>query len=228
MSRVANLKPTAILDCQHPSVRQLAQDLRGRRVEDRAFLTIAHTYLVHAVRPVYSVDEWQRASTTLQKQRGSCSQRLACLEALARTCGIGTRARALRIAGSFWFPPFPYVRRLIPPEILLVWPQFFLAGSWVDFDEIYTPLVPQSGQAHEPFTNRGESLFDAVAHTAVDFFGKTKAEGRERSPCDLSSFVLADEGFFDTRDEVFVRFGSFQRTWRGRAFELIFGGRKSR
>lgn len=227
MSRVANLKPTAILDCQHPRLRQLAQDLRGRHAQDRAFLTIAHTYLVHAVRPVYSVNEWQPASTTLQKQRGSCSQRTACLEALARAAGIPTKARVLRIDGSFWYPRFPYARTFIPREILLVWPQFFLEGRWVDFDEVYTPLVPQAGQAREPFTNRGESLFDAVAHTAVDFFGKTKADGSRRAACDLSSFVLADDGFFDTRDEVFLRFGSFQRTLRGRAFEVIFGGRKS-
>ena len=227
MSKVANLKPTAILDCQHPRVRQLAQDLRGRHADDRAFLTIAHTYLVHAVRPVYSVDEWQPASVTLQKQRGSCSQRMACLEALARAAGIPTKARALRIAGSFWYPRFPYARRFIPRDILLVWPQFFLDERWVDFDEIYASPVIQSGQARELFTNRGESLFDAVAHTAVDFFGKTQAAGGERSACDLSSFILADEGIFETRDEVFLHFGSFQRTWRGRAFELIFGGRKS-
>jgi hypothetical protein len=227
MSRVANLKPTTILDCQHPRVRQLAQDLRGRRTDDRAFLTIAHTYLVHAVRPVYSVKEWQPASTTLQKQRGSCNQRTACLEALARVAGIPTRARALRIDAGLWYPRFSYARRLIPQEVLLVWPQFFLESCWVDFGEIYTPFVPRSGQAREPFTNRGESLFDAVAHTAVDFFAKTQAEGSRRSASDLSSFVLADEGTFDTRDEAFLRFGSFERALRGRAFELILGGRKS-
>lgn len=227
MSRVANLKPTAILDCQHPAVRRLAQDLRGRRAEDRAFLTIAHTYLVHAVRPVYSVDEWQAASTTLRKQRGSCSQRLACLEALARAAGIPTRARALHIDGKLWYPRFSYAGALIPQKVLLVWPQFLMEERWIDFDEIYSPFVSQAGQAKEPFTNRGESLFDAVAHTAIDFFGKTQEERRGRSTSDLSSFVLADDGFFDTRDEVFLRFGSFHPTLRGRAFELILGGRKS-
>jgi len=227
MSRVANLKPTTILDCQHPQVRQLAHDLRGRRTDDRAFLTIAHTYLVHAVRPIYSMNDLQPASKTLQKQRGSCSQRIACLEALARAAGIPTKVRALRIDGSLWYPRFGYARTLVPRELWLAWPQFFLEGRWVDFDEIYAPIVPQAGQAHELFTNRGESIFDAVAHTAVDFFGKTKSQESGRSACDLSSFVLADEGIFDTRDEVFLRAGSFHRTLRGRAFELIFGGRKS-
>jgi hypothetical protein len=44
---------------------------------------------------------------------------------------------------------------------------------------------------------------------------------------DLSSFVLEDEGFFDTRDEILERFGSMQNTIRGRVFEILFGGRKS-
>ncbi len=40
-------------------------------------------------------------------------------------------------------------------------------------------------------------------------------------------FVLKDEGLFDTRDEVFERFGSLRQTLRGSVFEMVFGDRKS-
>ena len=56
---------------------------------------------------------------------------------------------------------------------------------------------------------------------------KTCSPGCAPSRFDLSKFVLADEGFFETRDEVFTRFGSFHTTLRGRMFEVIYGGRAS-
>jgi len=39
--------------------------------------------------------------------------------------------------------------------------------------------------------------------------------------------VVGDAGFFASRDELFGAVGLFQHTLRGRAFELIYGGRKS-
>ena len=57
--------------------------------------------------------------------------------------------------------------------------------------------------------------------------GKTCGPACAPSKFDLSKFVAADEGFFDTRDEVFARFGSFQTTFRGRIFDAIYGGRAS-
>lgn len=46
-------------------------------------------------------------------------------------------------------------------------------------------------------TAGGETLFDAVARTAVDWDGDTCPA------CDLSGHVLADLGYFDSRDELF-------------------------
>ena len=77
------------------------------------------------------------------------------------------------------------------------------------------------------FRNNGESLFEAVQKTPVDFLGKTCGLACAKPSHDLSKYVLSDDGFFNTRDEVFERFGSFQHTLRGRLFELAFGGRSS-
>ncbi len=75
----------------------------------------------------------------------------------------------------------------------------------------------------------GETLFEAVAHTAVDFYGKSQQCGVVCSTTrfDLSRYVVGDEGLFDTRDELFAKFGSLQYSWRGRIFEVVCGGRKS-
>jgi hypothetical protein len=223
----ANLKGTAILDIDHEVVRNLASTLIQPNQPARSLLQSAHLRLVEMVRPVYSVDEWQPVSKTLQKKTGSCSQRMACLEAVARAAGIPTRVRALHIKGSFWYPRFRLSRWFIPQRILLVWPQFFLERSWVDFDELHAPVAELATAAAHGFRNDGESLFEAVQKTPVDFLGKTCGLACARPEHDLSKFVLDDAGFFNTRDEAFERFGSFQSTLRGRVFEAVFGGRKS-
>jgi hypothetical protein len=224
--RSANLKATSILDIDNEEVRRLVENMIEPDQSDRTFVQRAHVRLCQIVRPVYSVNEWQPVSKTLQKKKGSCSQRMACLEAIARAVGISTRVRALHVSGRFWYPRFWLPRPFIPKRILLVWPQFSLQGMWVDLDELYSPVALLVATS-PGFRNDGESLFEAIRKTPVDFLGKSCGLACAKPEHDLSKFVLNDEGFFDTRDEAFERFGSFQNTLRGRAFEIVFGGRKS-
>lgn len=225
----ATLAPTPILDFDRAPFPLLAAQLRPAGESPRAVVQAAHRYLMQAVRPVYTVDELVPASRVLARRRGSCSQRMACLEALARASGVATRVRALWVDGRFWYPRFRLARPFIPRRILLTWPQFSLDGCWVDFDELHGSTAELVARTDRGFANDGETLFDAVSHSAVDWFGKSQDCGVACSVAtvDLSRFILADEGVFATRDAAFARFGALQHSWRGRAFELIFGGRKS-
>ncbi|WP_214325968.1 transglutaminase-like domain-containing protein [Nonomuraea sediminis] len=166
----------------------------------RTLLITAHQLIAARVRPVYAMNERQPVSRTLLLGRGSCSQRMALLEAVARACGIATRVRGLLIDGRFWHPRFPRLRRLIPRKVVLAWPEFLLDGRWTPVSELYGNLdtLREGGR----FTNTGgETLFDAVARTAVDWDGATC------SSCDLSRHVLADLGYFDSRDALFRTHG---------------------
>jgi hypothetical protein len=222
-----NLIATPILDYQTSITGDVAAQLSVDAKPGGQLLQAAHRYLVSEVRPVYSVNEFQPASITLRLKCGSCSQRMACLEAVSRACGIPSRSRALHVSGRFWYPRFRTFRAFIPKRILLIWPQFFIEDAWIDFDEIYASAAELAKSASHAFRNDGESVFDAVEHTAVDFMSKTCGEHCSRSRFDLSKYVLADHGFYNTRDEVFERYGSFQASLRGRMFELIYGGRDS-
>ncbi len=222
-----NLKATNILDILDEEAQTLAKEVIQQQLPDRVRLQKAHLLLVSMLRPVYSVDELQPASKTLARKRGSCSQRMACLETVARAIGIPTRVRAIYVNGKFWYPRFRFLRVFIPKRILLVWPQFFLEGSWLDFDELHSPLAKLAATATHGFSNDAESLFEAVQVTPIDFFGKTCGVACARPDLDLSKFVLEDKGFFNTRDEAFERLGSFQQTLRGHLFEVFLGDRKS-
>jgi hypothetical protein len=90
--------------------------------------------------------------------------------------------------------------------VLIAWPQFLLHGEWVSVSELFGDL-DELGSAQRGFTNSdAETLFDAVAHTAIDWDGRTTLSC-SGSACDLSSFVAADLGTFSSRDELFDKHG---------------------
>jgi hypothetical protein len=181
-----SIEPTAILDWRHPLVGELVQLVREH--EPVTLLRRAHGLIAHAVRPVYSVNDTQPVSRTLRRGRGSCSQRLAVLEAVARASGIPTRARGLLVSGTFWYPRFPRLRFLVPRTVVLAWPEFQLDG-WIPAGELF-------GVGCGGFANTGETLFDTLAHNGIDWDG-----------CDLSATVDTDLGRFSSRDDLFAAHG---------------------
>ncbi|OIJ68094.1 transglutaminase domain-containing protein [Streptomyces mangrovisoli] len=213
---------TRILDRRHPEVRALLELLAVPResaaaagaAERTEFLRRAHRHISARVRPVYSVQDERPVSQVLRRGRGSCSQRLAVLEAVARAAGTPTRVRGLLLDGRFWYPRFPRLHFLVPHQVVLPWPEFRIEGlsptehptaPWLSVSDLF-------GRAGTPgdgggFTNSGaETLFDAVARTAVDWDGATACSAGAVS-CDLSAHVLADLGHFASRDDLFARHG---------------------
>lgn len=219
-----NLAATPILDYDTPAVARFAATVAPDGDSELGFLRGAHCAVSTRITPVYTIRERQAVSTTIKLGVGSCSQRLACLEALARLRGIGTRVRGLWISGAFWNRRFPLTRVFIPRRILLAWPEFRLESGWIGVEEIFGPLT-EMAEKSTAFANDGETLFEAVQSTAVDFAGAT--QGCSPNHCDLSRYVLEACGTFDTRDELFSRFGTLEDTWRGKAFELFYSGRES-
>lgn len=219
-----NLRPTAICDWDSEALQAVGRQLEDSR-SDLAYIQAAHRFVCAYVTGVYTLDECQPASRTLLKRKGSCSQRFACLEALARAHGIATRVRGLWINGGFWAPRFRLTRPIIPRQILLAWPQFYVNGARLGAESLFGPVESLAQANPTRFTNDAESLFDAVGHLAIDFEGRTASCTNER--CDLSRFVVGDAGTFVSRDELFHSSPLLQDSLRGRIFELIFGGRKS-
>jgi len=217
--------PTAILDIR--SERFQSAFLRaGIGAEDALdFLRTSHAWIRAEVAPVYTVEEQQPVSITLSKGKGSCSQRLACLEAFARAHSIATRVRGLWVDGRFWAPRFPFSHRFIPSRMLLALPQFLVKHEWLDVEELFGTTEALARRQPGGFSNDGETLFDALSHTAVDFRGRSR--GCEGARCDLSRFVVGDAGTYATRDELFTSHPPFRNTLRGTVFELLYGGRAS-
>ncbi|GAA2476942.1 transglutaminase domain-containing protein [Streptomyces longisporus] len=236
--------PTRILNWQHPRVTSLLRQIdaapavgTGAAPDRRAAdLRRAHRVIAATVRPVYSVQDERPVSEVLRRGRGSCSQRLAVLEAVARGSGVATRVRGLLVDGAFWYPRFPRLRRIVPDQVLLAWPEFRLdavapaahaAAPWLAVSELFGSLDELSDGRGGGFTNAGaETLFEALSRTAVDWDGVTLCPA-DGASCDLSAYVLADLGHFDSRDELFARHGqTLCRTARVLA-EPVLGRRRA-
>lgn len=216
--------PTRILDWRHPQVTSLLRrtDAPAASVgvsgpaHRTEVLRRAHRRIVADVQPVYSVQDERPVSEVLRRGRGSCSQRLAVLEAVARASGVATRVRGLLVDGTFWYPRFPRLHRIVPDQVLLAWPEFHLAGPssddrsaapWLAVSELFGGLDELSEGQGGGFTNTGaETLFEALSRTAIDWDGATACPATGPT-CDLSAYVLADLGHFDSRDELFARHG---------------------
>ena len=221
-----NLAATPILDFTSSEIQALAMRLRSVHPGDRDYLQAAHERLSDAnMGTVYSIDDDQPASVTIAQNKGACVQRMAALEALARAVGIPTRVHALWTVKSFWFERLPLLKRGLPDMILYSWPQFYIEGQWVDFDELYEPISALAARAKGPFSNSGESVFSAVKDQPVDFFGKSKACGRP--DLDLSP-QCTSAGIYDTRDELQAELERKPGFFGRLLFGLLYNGRPIR
>lgn len=195
-----SVEATPVLDHHSAEIRALVAAIGPG--EPRDLLRAAHARIVDTVRPVHATEELQRASTTVRRGRGSCSQRLAVLEAVARATGIRTRVHGIEVDGSFWFPRFPRLKALVPNNVVLAWPEFDVDGAWLQVAELYGSLEDMSACGVGFSNTGGETLFDAIGRTAIDWDGRTGV-----ASCDLSAVVKSDLGRFDSRDEFFRRHG---------------------
>jgi hypothetical protein len=165
---------------------------------------------------VYAVNDLQPVSQTLRRGRGSCSQRLAVLEAVARAVGVPTRSWGLLLDGRFWYPRFPGLGAIVPDQVVLAWPEFYVDGAWMDSSALLAATDPNAhADRGDRFTNVGEeTLFEAVGRGAVrwDATQAPATDGHDEprlgcDTCSLSGWVLAELGRYDSREELFAAHG---------------------
>lgn len=210
---------TAILDWRAPAFDVLPMPAADE--PDAAHLRAVHRAVGARVGAVYGLDDLQPASVTLRRGVGSCSQRLAVVEAAARRAGIATRTEGLVLRGEFWYPRFRYLRAFVPDRVLLAWPSFLIDDDWVDASTVFAGAgcaVPR------PFTNSGEeTLFDAAARSPISWTATSAP-----SCLDLSGAVLGSLGTFDSRDALFATYGQTLRPLVRTLLDPVFRRRHAR
>jgi hypothetical protein len=216
---------TRLVDWVGGSVDELlARAGTATAVDDRVAVRRLHRAIASHIRPSRANDSAQPASLTWRRRRGSCSQRLAVLESAARAIGIPTCARGLWIDGAFWYARVPVLRFAVPDPVLLAWPSFYVDREWVSVSELFATIEALAAANPRGFRSDGETLFDALSNTAVDWDGRTRADP-VCLRCDLSSKVVSDLGYFASRDELFAANGHTLSATARAVAAPIFGRR---
>lgn len=206
----ANLEETPTLDYGSLSLVGLPDDISHRGVDSRRRARMIHEYVAETTTPLYSLAETRPASVTERKGAGSCSQRFALVEAIARRVGIPTRVEGLAIRGTFWAPRFPELRFLLPRGVVIAWPEFLTADGWLPIDEL------SAERGREEFTNckGGVTLFEASQSVEL--------RHQNGSRPSFSGAAVRTLGYYDRRDDLFrehsTKLPFYSPTW---AAEII-------
>ena len=191
-----NLEETPTLDYGNLSLVGLPDDISRRGVDSRRRARMIHEYVARTTTPLYSLTETRPASVTERKGAGSCSQRFALVEAIARRVGIPTRVEGLAIRGTFWAPRFPELRCLLPRGVIIAWPEFLTTDGWLPIDELSAERGP------EEFTNckGGVTLFEATRSVEV--------RHQDGSRPSFSGAAVRTLGYYDRRDDLFREYST--------------------
>jgi hypothetical protein len=158
------LGPTPWCDSNHPSIRELAFEL----TRDAHTAREAAVALFYWVRDsiAYTMGDWnQRASETIARRVGTCSNKSNVMVALARAIGIPAGFHVQYVATPAYFSGayIPLVAGLTRDVAIHVYPALFIEGSWVRCDPTDDRALCDSIEAIVPHA------------TALDFDGITDA-----------------------------------------------------
>lgn len=154
---------TSFIDCDHPSVKEKAEDLtKGReRVIDKS---VSLFYFVRdeiKYNPYLftTVAENLRATATLQKGEGFCVQKAVLLAALSRSVGIPARLRFADIKN--YIVPQKLVKMM--PTDLFLWHcynELYVDGKWLKVTPSFDIKMCRENQiAPVEFDGKKDSVF---------------------------------------------------------------------
>ncbi|MEM9290521.1 MAG: transglutaminase-like domain-containing protein [Acidobacteriota bacterium] len=125
------LAPTSQIDCDHPSIQRLAQQLGGKATGARQKAVAIHRFVRDEIAFGWAPEFYQqRASETLATGRGYCNTKGPLFVALLRASGIPARLRFIElrseVLGGLVDTGGPYVDH--------AYTEVWLEGSWVSVD----------------------------------------------------------------------------------------------
>ncbi len=157
------LRPTEIIDSDHPSIRQYAEELAAGKTEPSE-IAVALFYGVRdpirydPYRPFYRPEHY-RASTTLAVRRGFCIPKAALLCALARNRNIPARLGFATVKNHL---ATPKMKELMGSDIFVYhgYTELYLDGRWVKVTPAFDiGLCEKFGVPPVEFDGRNDAIF---------------------------------------------------------------------
>ncbi len=176
------LRPTAIIDSEHPAVREKARSVAGSPPADpietavRLYTAVRDGIWYDPYLPFYRPEHY-RASRVLEQGRAFCIGKAGLLCALSRACGIPSRLIFADVRNHL------ATRQLIEfmgTDIFVFHgvTEFFLEGKWVKATPAFnTQLCRRHGVEPLEFNGREDSLFQSFNTHGRRFMEYVKERG---------------------------------------------------
>jgi transglutaminase-like putative cysteine protease len=175
------LRPTPIIDSDHPEIVAYAREVADGAVDPvekaiRLYYAVRDGIWYDPYYPFYKPEHY-RASTVLRAKRGFCIPKLSLLCAVARACGIPSRAgfatvrnhlatrQLLDFLGSDLFPYHGFA-------------ELYLEGKWVKATPAFNrELCERHGVDALDFDGRNDSIFQPYTADDKRFMDYVSFEG---------------------------------------------------
>lgn len=145
------LKETCFCDFSHSSIERVAMDFK-KRYPDPKELAVALFYFVRD-KTYYNVGFWnKKASETLARGVGTCTNNANLLVALLRCVGIPAGYGVMKVRGRKYFGPviIPKLSKFVGEESTHIYTYVFSGGKWIKCDPSDDELFATNIQHFNP------------------------------------------------------------------------------
>lgn len=129
------LKPTAMLDFQHPLVQQLVRQRGWYGRPDSEVAREIYEFVRDEIAFGYNRDDTLSASEVLRDGYGQCNTKGTLLMALLRAAGVPARFHGFTIHNELQRGAVPgYLFFLAPDRIIHSWVEIWIDGRWLEIE----------------------------------------------------------------------------------------------
>lgn len=210
----AFLAPTPMCDADNAAVRRMAAEVtRGARTQREA--AVALFYWVRD-NITYTMGDWNwRASETLARRSGTCSNKGNLMVAMARALGVPAGFHVQYVTTPSYFSGgfIPLVRRSVRDTAIHVYVTLFIDGRWVKADPTDDKALSDAIEAIVPHAKAFD--FDGEHDAVIPF-----AEGSvvsDRGPfTDIDADLMRHARISEAHKRMFAAFVAFLREFGSR------------
>jgi hypothetical protein len=205
MNESRYLKPTALLDYQHPRISRLIEERGWRTPDEYSKIGAVYSFVKDEILFGYNASDAVSASQILHDGYGQCNTKSTLLAALLRGVEIPTRIHAFGIHKKVQQGVVPAViLRLASENLIHTWTEVLCDGTWSALEgcildrEYLSSVQRMNKEAAGPFCGYA---------VAVDDFTSIDTDWRGRSTFIQKGAITKDFGIFDAPDDVYEKLG---------------------
>lgn len=220
------LKETEFCDFSHPRIVQQANVFKKKYSDDRE-RAVAIFYFVRDT-ITYTVGDWRyKASETLERRSGSCTNNANLMVALLRAVGTQAAYGLLKVKAQQYFGPVVprYLARNISESSIHVYVGVYLSGKWIKADPTDDELLSKNSSHLNPesalvdwdgtsdailIRNARHIIEDRYPLEDIEFLFKKKLRGFKRIPVRIGNYFIQ---FLREEGASFKTIGSIQRAF---------------